>query len=739
METTLGMIMWRPHLAVLPFALLIGLLVVWGMFIFRNLLSRMSRKKALILLTPRIAVVSLLMFAILDPGWTRNVEISSTNKILTVLDVSSSMDVKDLDNQSRIEHARNALQHLKKGLPAGMSLKTLEFDTELREPGTAASAHKPAEIRNTDLGATMAALSKRSDLSAYAAIVLLTDGGDEPLDHVELPGLPLYIVGVGSDLSKASDLAITDVKFPASVEKEASFEIRLDVIARNPAAFSSTSISKLPLTLEREENGQWIKESEQLVDLSRGRIQTVFKVSCHSVGLQNFRVSLKELPGELSSLNNTQTLTVDVRKKSLHVLFFARELGLDLKMLRGELVRDTGVTFTALFRTIGERFTIQGERTPGDENLESGFPADVSLLKPFDCVIIGSIPPHDWRESQLAALKTYVENGGGVIFLGDESSFGPKGYATTTVAPLIPWEATGTGHDIMRGEFEVSIPSQAANHPIVAGINELLMHAGAPTVESILPVGFLKAGAQSLMDVRIEKRTVPMVAVQRYGKGTVLALASNTFWKWARQSGELQQAYGRFWRQAVRCLAPSIEGGQILSVKWDKEFYKPGEKAIAEVRLSLNDKSADVALTASLTRGPAVSQIPVEPIQGQSGLFNIKLPFEQRGLHQFHLAAHQGNNDLETYDKTFQVTPLLGEGAKLELDVPALERLAKLGGGLYTDEAGIDAMIRDLSGAHLTRTMPSEVSLVSGSPWFVLIVLGVMICEWLIRRRMNLF
>jgi len=411
MEMTLGMIMWRPHLAVLPFALLIGLLVVWGMFIFRNLLSRMSRKKALILLTPRIAVVSLLMFAILDPGWTRNVEISSTNKILTVLDVSSSMDVKDLDNQSRIEHARNALQHLKKGLPAGMSLKTLEFDTELREPGTAASAHKPAEIRNTDLGATMAALSKRSDLSAYAAIVLLTDGGDEPLDHVELPGLPLYIVGVGSDLSKASDLAITDVKFPASVEKEASFEIRLDVIARNPAAFSSTSISKLPLTLEREENGQWIKESEQLVDLSRGRIQTVFKVSCHSVGLQNFRVSLKELPGELSSLNNTQTLTVDVRKKSLHVLFFARELGLDLKMLRGELVRDTGVTFTALFRTIGERFTIQGERTPGDENLESGFPADVSLLKPFDCVIIGSVPPHDWRESQLAALKTYVENG----------------------------------------------------------------------------------------------------------------------------------------------------------------------------------------------------------------------------------------------------------------------------------------------------------------------------------------
>jgi hypothetical protein len=72
------------------------------------------------------------MLAILDPVWSRDVAISSTNKLLAILDVSSSMDVKDIDTQSRLDHARNALQVLRKGLPAGMSLKTLEFDTELR-------------------------------------------------------------------------------------------------------------------------------------------------------------------------------------------------------------------------------------------------------------------------------------------------------------------------------------------------------------------------------------------------------------------------------------------------------------------------------------------------------------------------------------------------------------------------------------------------------------------------------
>jgi len=407
-----------------------------------------------------------------------------------------------------------------------------------------------------------------------------------------LPGIPLSIVGVGSDLANARDLAIADVQYPPAIEKEAAFEFHVDVSARNPGTFAGQDIRQVPLTLEREENGRWKPEAEQRVDLSRGRVQVDFKTTCRSSGLQAFRLTLKELPGELSGLNNSRTLTVDVRQKSLHVLFFARELGLDLKMLRGELVRDTGVTFTALFRTIGERFTIQGERVPGDEPLESGFPGEVSLLKSFDVVIIGSVPLRDWHERQMAALKAYVENGGSVVFLGDEAAFGPAGYSASQLAPLLPWDAATAGYELMRGEFVVSIPLASANHPVVTGLSELLQRSGVPTVESVLPVGPLKAGALSLMTVLVDKRSVPLVAVQRYGRGSVLALSSNTLWKWARQSEELRKVYGLFWRQAVRSLAPNVEGGRVLSVKWDKDHYKPGEKAVAEVRTSVQDNAA---------------------------------------------------------------------------------------------------------------------------------------------------
>lgn len=736
MNMVMGMMMWRPHLAAVASGLLVGLLVVWGFIIYRNLLSRMPRRRALLLLLPRALVALLLVVALLDPVWSRSRAVSTTDKILTVVDASSSMEVRDSGRQSRAERARALIQKIKAGLPSGMQVKPLEFDTELRD---ARASAPPAGVRNTDVGAVLLSLSKRSDLSSCAAVVLLTDGGDEPVENVELPPLPLYVVGVGSDLSKASDLALADVRFPASIEKDANFEIQVDLMARTPSTFAREAVSRVPLTLEREEDGQWRKEEERIVDLSKGWLQTAFKTTGRTPGLLRFRLSLGSLPGELSVLNNSRTVTLDVRKKSLHVLFFARELGLELKLLRSELLRDPGVTFTALFRTIGERFTVQGERVPGDESLESGFPTDAQVLKPFDCVIIGSVPVREWRDSQIAALKAYVENGGAVIFLADESLSTPTDSGLASLAPLVPWEPVGTGRELLRGGFAVSIPAAVANHPIVAGIGDLLQRANAATVETVFPVGRLKAGSTALMTAAVDKRAVPLVAVQRYGKGTVLALASNTLWKWARQSDEQQKAYGLFWRQAVRNLASNAEGGQILSVKWDKEFYRPGEKAVAEIRTTVSGDASELQLIASLARDREVRQIPVEPLQGQVGTYGVRLVFEQRGTYRFQLAAHQGNSTLETYDKVIPVAPRLSEGARLELDAGNLARLAKLGNGMYVEEEEIDKLIRELTAMRLTRTVSSDVSVLSGAPWFALVFLLVLMTEWIIRRRMNLF
>src|SRR5208283_5664304 len=130
------------------------------------------------------------------------------------------------------------------------------------------------------------------------------------------------------------------------------------------------------------------------------------------LGAQRYRVTVQPAIGELSTLNNSRTVTVDVEKKALRMLYFTLELGQEFKVLRNELGRDPGLSFTALFRSAGSRFTLQGDRVSGDDALAAGFPASKDGLKPYDVIIIGSFPAEDCAPRQMQAMSQFVEEGG---------------------------------------------------------------------------------------------------------------------------------------------------------------------------------------------------------------------------------------------------------------------------------------------------------------------------------------
>jgi hypothetical protein len=431
---------------------------------------------------------------------------------------------------------------------------------------------------------------------------------------------------------------------------------------------------------------------------------------------------------------------VEAREASLHVLFFAREIGAEFKMLRNELGRDPGVTFTALFRTIGERFTVQGERLAGDEQLDAGFPADVSVLQLFDCVIVGSFPADEWRPEQFDALAGYVEQGGAVVFLGGESSYNLGGYGPTPLAAMFPWRLAGGEPELLRGRFPVVIPPPAADLPTVYGIRELISGEAAPAavVESLNLPGPLKPGAASMMNAGIGDRIVAVLATLRFGEGRILAFATNTFWKWARASGPLREAYGTLWRQAIRALSGKQEGGRLLAVTWDRDAYRPGEEGAAEIRVA-GGGSRGLRFSATMGGNGDVKPLTVEPVPGAEGAFATRTVFRERGVYEFRLTLLDGERQLETYEKVLSVQPLLGEGARLEVDEPFLAALAARGTGTYVREEDVETLAEILLERSLGRTMVSDVSLVSGSPWFIALVLALLVAEWMLRRRHNLF
>lgn len=729
-------ITWRPHLTAVLSGLVIALLAVWVRHVYRRMCTRMSARRAVALIAPKVLAAGLLVVALFDPLWTRTASLAVESRILTVLDTSSSMDTRDAGGKSRVDRARAALEQLRKALPASVGMTTLHIDTALREadkpaPGSAGS------LRGTDLGAGLLALSERADLSSHAAIVLLTDGGDEPVEAARLPDVPVHIVGVGSDLAGMTDLAVTDVLFPPSVEKETEFDVAVDVAAKT-GALSAKALARTRIVLERREGDVWRSVSENVVNLANRRARVRFKAACPSVGLHTFRVVLDPVAAEVTPLNNARTLRVEARDKASHVMYFARDIGVGLKMLRAELAPDPGITFTVLFRTTGERLTVQGERLPGTEDLEAGFPSDVNVLALFDCVILGSFPDAEWRPEQLDALRGYAEQGGGVVFLGGETAYSAGNPAAVALAPMLPWQLTSKRDVFLRGLFPVSLPPAADGHPIVAGMAESLAAGGQAVVESANETGQLKPGAMRLVTMVVEHRAGPLVALQRYGKGTVLAIASNTFWKWARQSPELRQAYGLFWRQAVRNLSGSAEGGRLLLLTWDRAFYRPGERAVLRIRTA-GDQARRLQLSASATIGGQTRAVPVEPVQGQRGEYEAKILFERRGEYDVALTAHESGQTVESYEKTLPVGPMLGEGAQIEVNHKSLAALAGRSGGLYVREQDVSGLAKHLAARHLRKTVRSDRSILSGGPAFATVFLCILVLEWILRRLSNLY
>jgi len=80
----------------------------------------------------------------------------------------------------------------------------------------------------------------------------------------------------------------------------------------------------------------------------------------------------------------------------------------------------------------------------------------------------------------------------------------------------------------------------------------------------------------------------------------------------------------------------------------------------------------------------------------------------------------------------------LNEGANLEVDHAFLSSLASLGGGMYFPEGQFDSLIGTLRNRLLGRAVSMEVPLIQDKFIYILIFVGILMLEWIIRRKMNL-
>jgi hypothetical protein len=736
------MINWSPHVSPIVSGIILLVLGLWLAWVYRRNRKVYSKTRSLVLLAPKILIVILVMFALLDPFMNTVRPPQQREKVRVIIDVSSSMDVKDRKDSSRVKRARKLSELARDRLDKWVDMEFRTFDTQLHAPDT-----KPTDTsRGTDLGTCMAAMAEEEGMPGYAAVLMLTDGGDDPIQTARVPGPPLFIIGTGTDPSTWNDLALSNVDAPETVEEHTPFEVSADIVAhRADSGFASRS-SVARLTVSEETAAGWKKLEERSVDLKGASERITLEMPpVETEGIKRYRMSIEPVAGELSLLNNDRIITVDVRKKEVYVLFYSRYMDWDFTLLKRALKDDPAVKITSLYRkgndTMGQALLrLEGERREGDEILKKGFPSDEKLLASYRCIIIGSFPAREMNPPQYEALLRYVEEGGSVIFLGGRDSFGRGGFGETAVAPLIPWHISRTEREMTAGAYPVTATDLAMEHNATAAAARTLCEVPVPEIYSVNHVGRLRPGAVSLMDVTVGRRVIAVVALQPYGLGQTIGIATDTLWRWGRKRGKLKKVHSQFWQQVIRYMCGNLEGGRFLSIKWDRSFYRPSEMAEAEIRvIGQKQMSGQLRLKGELVKDGVREELPVDPVLGKEGCYRTRIYFSGRGVYLFRLEAFIGTERLDLYERKFRVAPKVNEGSSLELDEPFLADLAGRCGGYYENESDADKLIETIRKKVMAGSVRASVPLVQEKLIYLIVFMFILIAEWCFRRRINIF
>ena len=571
----LASLFFRPHLGAFAGGIVVLALVAWMIVVFQRYQKRLGTRRTIVLLIPRALILGLLILALFDPVFGLTEEKGEKSHVLALVDVSSSMDVPDKDKTPRVERARALYQKISSALSDELDFTLLEFDSHIHFPEIPA-ADPPPDPRPTDIGKALLQLADRPDVASNLGILMLTDGGDETVRTARLPAAPLFMAGIGTPRTEWNDLYVGDVDAPKSVEVDAEFAVDVEFMLQTQYGFT-LNLKNATVRFEENQNGTWSEIDSREFDITEDRrFPLTFTAPASPVeGLRHFRVIADPLPRELTALNNVREFKINTEKKNLFVLMFTRSLGWEPNILKRTIDLDPGIALTALSRVAGERFIVQGDRQENDIGLEAGFPADIDLLRLYRCVILGSFPASELTPQQFETLIQYVSEGGAVIFLGGDESYGRGGFATTPIAPIFPWVLDPDEPEIAVGEYPVTLPPSSAEGDVIRGYGEAMSKVGTPLIGSVNHVGPLKTGAVSLLDTSLDGRTIPIVAMMPYGEGLVLGFATNTLWKWKKRGGLLEDAYDALLLNGIRHLAGLDEGGQFMSVRWEPTLLPP--------------------------------------------------------------------------------------------------------------------------------------------------------------------
>ena len=352
----------------------------------------------------RGASVAVLLWALTQPQFTRWLD---RQNVFFLLDVSDSVSLAA--RESGFRFAAGSLPSAQAGDRAGLIV--FGADPTLAEPLRA----KPAFARPQEAAgprATNLARAIQLALASFPAgeanrIVLISDGRENAGKAVAAAqaakdaGVPIYYSPLG--MTFAQEVVVEQLLLPTEVKFGEPFYAKVVV----------NSVKETAGRLSLYRNGEFI--GSQVVRLIAGKNVLTYRQALEQAGVHVYQ-TLVEVEGDVIEENN-------------------RAIGLTVVRGRPQVLMVDKEPAQAVNLVSALRSQYIDVKVVGPE----GLPTTMDQLEKYDGVILSNLSSLKMSRQQMTLVRDYVrDQGGGLIMLGGEESFGLGGFYRTPIEEALP-------------------------------------------------------------------------------------------------------------------------------------------------------------------------------------------------------------------------------------------------------------------------------------------------------------
>ncbi len=683
----------------------------------------LTKKRKMILAALRTASFLCIILMILSPVLNKMEENRKTSNIAFLIDSSLSMGCADEKGaKTRYDAAVSFLKDRKfsriKGYP--MSFYTFNETVEKR-PGIA-ELDKGKVSGGTNFATAVKQVDKDIGFFETAAIVFLSDGNDYSGFRGAGIQVPIFCVRTGTDLEGSKDLRIESFKCPDRVQLNEEIDLKIPVLIHGFGDGRSVEFSIF-------EDGALI--GKRVLKLNGGDTTETVKHVFKTEGMHVLKFQLDKLPGEITYLNNSREMAVELVKDDSEIVVYFPELSNSFRPVI-RFLEQNQEKFTAFYKVADGKYSLHGIEP--DQAFKDGLPDSSEKMSHVGTLVLGSHNRPALTDTEENVLEKYVNAGGSLILLGGKDSFGilPESSPLKRLSPFVHAD-----NSFITGNFKISV-DDAESESFSGRVREIIARNSEDpdfVLKSVNAVKLVKSGAKVLLWADSQGARQPLVAVQHFGKGTVIGVLSNSLPFWG---GALARTgnFNDFWKQLLN-YSQSGNESDILKISVNNTELYLGETLEVNAFVSIpGGKDADLKVNAdllNLANGTVYASLPME----KKGVF-YRCVFNSvsSGRYVLKVACYDKEKILRQRFKLILSGESIRESWELKSEMSRFLDYST-GKHIYNvDER--DKLENDIYESIAAKKVEMEKRLVFETPWFFLALMALLVTEWILRRKFSL-